>query len=205
MRRFPRSSCHRPRLTQIEDMLSSIVTIGLPGWIADFLDEDRRYVSDDERMMFVIRLARENVERATGGPFGAAVFERDTGKVVGIGVNSVVRLNNPTAHAELVALQLATLRIGSFTLGGSQEHELVSSCDPCAMCLGAVLWSGVSRVVCGATREDALALGFDEGPVFPESWQYVVERGVTVVHGVCRDEARAVLEKYGAQGPIYNG
>jgi len=82
---------------------------------------------------------------------------------------------------------------------------LVSSCEPCAMCLGATLWSGVTGLVCGATREDAMAVGFDEGPVFAESWAYLEGRGVRTTRGVLRAEAAAVLELYRASGgPIYN-
>jgi tRNA(Arg) A34 adenosine deaminase TadA len=84
-------------------------------------------------------------------------------------------------------------------------HELVTSCEPCAMCLGATLWSGVKRVVCGATRDDARRLQFEEGPVFPESWRYVETRGIAVVRNVLREEARAVMELYRTKrGAIYN-
>ena len=73
------------------------------------------------------------------------------------------------------------------------------------MCLGAALWSGVTRIVCGATREDALALGFDEGPVFDASWRYLEARGIEFAHGVLAREARAVLASYAARGGlIYN-
>jgi tRNA(Arg) A34 adenosine deaminase TadA len=102
---------------------------------------------------------------------------------------------------------MAQRRLGSFTLGGDgmPAHELVTSCEPCAMCLGAILWSGVKRVVCGAAREDATRLSFEEGPVFPASYRYLEERGVTIVRGVLREEARAVLEMYRGRGPVYNG
>ena len=123
-------------------------------------------------------------------------------------MNSVVRLNNCTLHGEMVALMMAQTRLGSYTLRGESipAHELVTSCDPCAMCLGAVLWSGVRRVVCGASRDDARRLDFDEGPVFPESYSYLAARGIEIVRGVCRDEANAVLELYRAWGGrIYNG
>jgi tRNA(Arg) A34 adenosine deaminase TadA len=74
------------------------------------------------------------------------------------------------------------------------------------MCLGASLWSGVRRVVCGAHRDDARRLNFEEGPVFPESHAYLEARGVEIVHGVLREEANAVLELYkSSQGIIYNG
>jgi tRNA(Arg) A34 adenosine deaminase TadA len=85
-------------------------------------------------------------------------------------------------------------------------HELFTSCEPCAMCLGATLWSGVRRLVCGAAREDATRLDFEEGPVFPESYRYLEERGIQIVRDLLRDEARAVLELYRAtKGAIYNG
>jgi tRNA(Arg) A34 adenosine deaminase TadA len=159
-------------------------------------------------MALVIELSRQNVLRGDGGPFAAAVFERESGLVVAAGVNSVVRLNNSSLHAEVVALGFAESRVGSFSLGaeGLPEHELVSSCEPCAMCLGATLWSGVHRLVYGASREDATALDFDEGPVFPESYAYLESRGMVVTREVMRREAVAVLELYRKQaGIIYNG
>jgi tRNA(Arg) A34 adenosine deaminase TadA len=103
---------------------------------------------------------------------------------------------------------MAQQRVGSFTLKAAHlpAHELHTSCEPCAMCLGATLWSGVRRVVCGAAREDASRLSFEEGPVFPESYRYLEDRGIRIVHNVLRDEARAVLELYRANsGKIYNG
>lgn len=182
--------------------------VSLPAWVRETVDFEVPYPSDEDRMRVAIRVARENVERGTGGPFGAAVFERESGLLVSVGVNAVVRLNNCTLHAEIVAYQLAQKRIASFTLGaeGHPAHELFTSCEPCAMCLGATLWSGVTRLVIGGAREDALALGFDEGPVFSESYEYLRARGVTVVQGLLRDEARAVLERYRELGgPVYNG
>jgi tRNA(Arg) A34 adenosine deaminase TadA len=187
-------------------MLDAVVS--LPTWVGETVDFTHPYAADDDRMRLAIRVARENVERGTGGPFGAAVFERESGRLVSVGVNAVVRLNNCTLHAEMVAYQLAQRRVASFTLGadGHPAHELFTSCEPCAMCLGATLWSGVSRLVIGAAREDAIALGFDEGPVFGESYEYLRSRGVEVARGVLRDEARAVLERYRELGgPVYNG
>jgi tRNA(Arg) A34 adenosine deaminase TadA len=108
----------------------------------------------------------------------------------------------------MVAFMMAQRRVGSFTLqaAGMPAHELVTSCEPCAMCLGATLWSGVRRVVYGALREDASRLNFDEGPVFPESYRYLEQRGIEIVRGVRRDEARAVLDRYReTRGRIYNG
>lgn len=164
--------------------------------------------SDAERMRLAITLSRENVARGTGGPFGAIIVERDSGRLVSVGVNSVVRLHNCTLHGEMVAIMMAQARRRSYTLAapGLPAHELFTSCEPCAMCLGATLWSGVERLVCGATREDATQLSFDEGPVFEQSYHYLQERGIKVVRGVLRAEAREVLVHYGESGgPIYNG
>jgi tRNA(Arg) A34 adenosine deaminase TadA len=181
--------------------------LSLPGWVVGRVDYDQVYAADEDRMALAIALASENVARDSGGPFGAAVFERDSGRLIAVGVNSVTRLNNSTAHAEMIALQLAERRIASYTLAadGHPAHDLFTSCAPCAMCLGAVLWSGVTRVVIGAQREDAERIDFDEGPVFAESYAYLRARGIEIVNGLLRDEARAVLEDYKARGgAIYN-
>jgi tRNA(Arg) A34 adenosine deaminase TadA len=184
-----------------------VVTAGCPDWTKDVVDWKARRVTDDDKMALAIELSRQNVLRGTGGPFGAAVFEVGSGALVAVGVNSVTRLNNSVLHAEVLALMLAEQRIGSYTLlgAGLPQHELFTSCDPCAMCLGAALWSGVRRIVTGADRTDATALRFDEGPVFPESYAYLEERGVEITRGVLRQDAVAILELYQRQGgSIYN-
>jgi tRNA(Arg) A34 adenosine deaminase TadA len=190
------------------DPARSVVRVDYPEWVEFVVEWDRPYQSDLERMELAIALARANVERETGGPFGAAIFEAGTGRLVSVGMNSVVRLSNSALHAEMVAFMMAQHRLGSFTLkaAGLPEHELFTSCEPCAMCLGATLWSGVQRVVTGAAREDATGLQFEEGPVFPESYRYLEERGLRVERHVLREAARAVLELYRTQGgTIYNG
>jgi tRNA(Arg) A34 adenosine deaminase TadA len=191
---------HRP------PMFDAVVS--LPAWVAEHIDFARPYPTDEERMGVAIALARLNIERGTGGPFGAAVFERGSGVLVSVGVNSVVRLNNCTLHAEMMAFQLAQKRIASYTLAadGHPAHEIFTSCAPCAMCLGATLWSGVTRLVSAATREDAERIAFDEGPVFAESYAYLEHRGIGIVREYMRASARAVLDAYRAQGgTIYNG
>jgi tRNA(Arg) A34 adenosine deaminase TadA len=187
--------------------VSPRVVVEYPVWVRECVDFAAPLATRDERMRLAIRVARENVERGTGGPFGAAIVERDTGKLVAVGMNSVVRLNNCTLHGEMVAFMMAQQRLQSYTLGapGMPAHELITSCEPCAMCLGAALWSGVKRVVCGAGRDDASRLNFEEGPVFPESYAYLEKCGIEIVRNVLRDEARAVLEQYRAKGgKIYN-
>jgi tRNA(Arg) A34 adenosine deaminase TadA len=183
------------------------VVASCPAWLEGAVEWDRRFPGVEDRMRLAIQLSRQNVLRHTGGPFGAAVFESESGALVAAGVNSVTRLHNSVLHAETLALMLAQQRVGSFTLSGPglPSHELVTSCEPCAMCLGAAFWSGVRRLVYGANRADATALSFDEGPVFPESYAYLEERGISVVRDVLREEAAAVLELYRATGgPIYN-
>jgi len=185
-----------------------VVHIEYPEWVDSVVDWSRAYVSDEDRMRLAIGVSRENVERGTGGPFGAAIFESESGRLVAVGMNSVVRLNNCALHGEMMAFMMAQQRVGSFTLNASglPAHDLYTSCEPCAMCLGATLWSGVRRVVYGATREDASMLNFEEGPVFPESYKYLEDRDLQIVRNVLREEARAVLELYRAKsGKIYNG
>src|SRR5512139_1229812 len=168
-----------------------VIQVDLPAWAAAREEDGRRYATDEDRMRLAIELAAANVANATGGPFGAAIFESDSGRLVAVGVNSVVRLQNSVLHAEMVAFMRAQARVGAYSLAapGQPSHALYTSCDPCAMCLGAALWAGVRRIVCAATRPDAVALQFDEGPVFPQSYEYLVRRGIEVVHGVLRDEA----------------
>ena len=181
------------------------ITFSLPEWVDAWLARRPECATDTDRMRLAIDLARENVLRGAGGPFGAAVFRHDHPAPVAVGVNSVQRLNNSVLHAEVLALMLAEAQLGAFSLR-QPPHTLFTSCEPCAMCLGAILWCGVARVVCGADRAAATRLGFDEGPVFPESYVHLAARGITVERGLLAEEAVAVLELYRQRlGIIYNG
>ncbi len=188
--------------------LCTHLEIALPEWVADVCDARRSFATDEEKMRLAVDLARENVVRNSGGPFGAAVFRQRDNALVAVGVNCVEPLHNSTLHAETIALMLAQHAVNSHTLNvpALGPHELVTSCAPCAMCLGAILWSGVKRVVCGAGRDAAARIGFDEGPVFPESYRYLQDRGIEMIHGVLAQEAGEVLELYRQRnGLIYNG
>ena len=183
------------------------IAFSLPEWLSERLGSVEPIAAAEDRMRFVVDLSREQVQRATGGPFGAAVFEAVTGALVSAGVNLVERQGNSALHAEVVALMLAEASVGTYHLGGlgGPDYELVTSSAPCAMCLGAVLWSGVRRLVIAARTEDVQAIGFNEGPVFRESWAYLERRGVRIVRDVCRDVAVAVLREYIRRGGlIYN-
>lgn len=174
--------------------------LSLPGWIVGRVEYDQVYSTDEDRMRLAIALAAENVANGSGGPFGAAVFERASGRLIAVGVSSVVRLNNSTAHAAMIALQLAERRIASYSLAsdGHPAHELFTSNAPCAMCLGAVLWSGVTRLVSAAQHEDTERIDAHEGRVFAASYASLRSRGIEIVDGLLRDEARAVREEYRA-------
>lgn len=183
------------------------LAVDLPEWMRARLARAGPLPDRDARMALAVELSRENVRRGTGGPFGAIVVETRSGRLLGAGVNLVEHRGNSVLHAEMVALMYAQRAAGSWTLAapGLAPSELVSSSTPCAMCLGAVLWSGVSALVCGARAEDVRAIGFDEGPVFDRSFAYLQDRGVTIVRDLMRDAARAVLAEYqAAGGTIYN-
>lgn len=184
------------------------VSLSLPDWIEEILgDPDRSYPDPRDRMRLAVELARRNVERGTGGPFGAAVFELEGFRLVAPGVNRVIPECCSVAHAETLALMLAQKRLASFDLGapGLPPCELATSAEPCAMCYGALPWSGIRRLAYGATREDVAAIGFDEGDK-PGNWAAALEaRGIRVVHALLREEARAALESYRRGGGlIYN-
>ncbi len=114
-------------------------------------------------MQRAIELSIENVRSGRGGPFGAVVV-RGT-EIAGTGVNSVTASNDPTAHAEIVAIRAATRQLGSFQLSGC---DLYTSCEPCPMCLGAIYWARLDRVFYGGTRQDAAAAGFDDAFIYDQ-------------------------------------
>jgi tRNA(Arg) A34 adenosine deaminase TadA len=184
--------------------------LDLPDWVPAELQQLHEFFPDLEmRMAAVLRFAGLNTEHQTGGPFAAGVFERDSGRVVAVGVNRVVPCTCSSAHAEMMALSLAQQRLGVYDLGGPgmPAHQLVVNWSPCAMCFGAVLWSGVrSLVIAGADPEMMAITGFDEGPM-PADWRgELARRGIELVEGVLRDQALADFRVFAASNPeIYNG
>lgn len=185
------------------------IHLTMPDWAAgEMAALPERLPSLVARMAAVLRFARLNFERDTGGPFAAGVFERDSGRVVAIGVNRVVPLGCSSAHAEVMALSLAQQRLGTFDLGGAglPAHQLVVNWRPCAMCYGATLWSGVRELVIAGSGPELEALtGFDEGPVHPAWRVELARRGVTLVEDVLRDEACALFRDFGAsERLVYN-
>jgi tRNA(Arg) A34 adenosine deaminase TadA len=114
-------------------------------------------------MSEAIRLAEENVRLGRGGPFGAVVVKG--GEVIASGTNLVTSANDPTAHAEVVAIREACRILGTFQLTGC---DVYASCEPCPMCLGAIYWARPDRLFFAGTREDAAAVGFDDSHIYDQ-------------------------------------
>lgn len=184
------------------------VCLRLPGWIDSVLpDPGHVFSSAEQRMQLAIDLAQQNIEYQSGGPFGAAVFDLADGRLIAPGVNLVTSLGCSAAHAEIVALSIAQHLIGHFSLAAAgRQCELVTTTEPCAMCLGALPWAGIRQLTCGARDADARRIGFDEGHKPPDWRQDLERRGIRVQQDILRPQAVAVLRHYrDSSGAIYNG
>lgn len=179
------------------------IKITLPSWLDKYFTSTT-FSTPEEKMELAITLARENLVQDTGGPFGAAIFDARTGQLISLGVNLVTSTNCSPLHAEIVAFLLAHKKLGHFHLNKITSVELYSSSEPCAMCLGACLWAGIDKVVFGAPASMAREIGFDEGPIFPQSWEYLKNKGIEVQGPFLAEQAGAVLKTYKqAQKIIY--
>jgi tRNA(Arg) A34 adenosine deaminase TadA len=191
----------------IKQMFLTELQFQLPRWLVEHVGAGEIILkTDQEKMRFVIELSRLNIKHKTGGPFGAGVFDGQ-GKLIAPGMNLVESEQCSILHAEIVALALAQKILNRFDLGmgGKLKYELVSTTQPCAMCYGAIPWSGVSRLVCGARDEDAGSIGFDEGPKLKDWIGELEKRGIEVQRDILRNEAAAVLRQYADDGgTIYN-
>lgn len=141
-------------------------------------------------MQQAVKLALEGVRAGEGGPF-AALIVRD-GKVVASGCNQVTSRNDPTAHAEIVAIRTACAAMQSFSLAGC---ELYTTCEPCPMCLAAALWSRVDRVVYACDRADAARAGFDDALFYEELEKPIAERKLALVQ-LAREDALPVFQAW---------
>jgi len=180
--------------------------VKLPGWLASFVEKwPDPLETVEQRMRLAVELSAENVRHHSGGPFGAIVIEEQSNRLLGVGVNLVTTLELSIAHAEMVALSLAQSAMGNWNLGAEEDIQLITSCEPCAMCFGAVPWAGVTSLVWGAQKADAEKAGFDEGDK-PENWvQSLENRGIRTQGDVLRAEAAAVLARYALrEGAIYH-
>jgi guanine deaminase len=146
--------------------------------------------ADSTYLRAAIQLAREHMEAGHGGPFGAVmVYE---GQILAEGWNQVTSTNDPTAHAEVVAIRAAAARLGRFSLKGC---TLFTSCEPCPMCLAATYWARIDRLVYGATRADAADIGFDDESLYREFTLPLSERSLPMVQ-MLHSEAIEVFEAW---------
>lgn len=183
------------------------ITITLPTWVENFLStQDKFFDGIEHRMSLALEMARLNIQNNTGGPFAAAIFEQQTGKLISVGVNLVTSVNCSIAHAEIVAIAIAQKKLETFDLyADNTRRQLVTTTEPCAMCLGAIPWSGISSIVCGAKDEDARQIGFDEGAK-PKDWiDQLKKRNIEVTRNIKRRQAIEILRSYlDHGGKIYN-
>jgi len=184
-------------------MLPLQLHLTLPVWVHE-LDLAATYPGDEAKVALAIALSRRNVEARSGGPFGAAVFDRND-RVVSIGVNRVLQQSCSVAHAENMAYMLAQQRLQRPRLNVPDgAFVLATSAQPCCQCYGATMWAGIDRLLIGARSEDVMSLTeFDEGPL-PADWTGELERrGIAVVRDVLREDACAVLKSYGETGGTF--
>lgn len=184
-------------------------TLNLPDWTATSLARiPEIFATAEERMNLVLQFSRQNARENTGGPFAAAVFEQNTGRIIAMGVNRVIATSCSCAHAEIMALGLAQKRLGAYDLGGPglSGHELVVNWQPCVMCFGAVLWSGVRHLsIAGSGPELEELTGFDEGPMHPQWREELAKRGISLHENVLRKEAITLFRWFKRSGRIvYN-
>lgn len=171
--------------------------IEYPGWVMRQVDWTRPYPGDRDRMRVALQVARENVERKTGGPFGAAVFEMETGRLISVGLDQVETVGSSLLHAELFAIALAEQRLDAPRLNAVHlpPLELHTTCEPCIMCAGAMVVSGIARLVCGATAADAEAAGFPAVAGANVS-RLLAAHEVQERRELLRDEAREILRLF---------
>ena len=136
-----------------------------------------------------IDLAVENIHRGNGGPFAAIVVK--DGAIIATGVNSVTTLNDPTAHAEVMAIRAACQALNSFELTGC---DLYTSCEPCPMCLGAIYWARPAHVYFAATSSDAAGAGFDDSYIYQQAALPHDKRSIPMTHVTGVDGARPFIE-----------
>ena len=147
-------------------------------------------MSIDQQKKFMreaIRLSMENVQSGNGGPFGTVIVKN--GKIIATGVNEVTKSNDPTAHAEMIAIRNACEKLNSFQLDGC---DIYCSCEPCPMCLGAIYWARPKSIYFANSKKDAAEINFDDNVIFQEIKLPIHERKLTITQ-LLRDEAQSVF------------
>ena len=141
-------------------------------------------------MQEAIELSRAGVENNAGGPFGCVIVKDN--KIIGRGHNQVTSTNDPTAHAEIVAIRDACKNLGTFQLEGC---EVYTSCEPCPMCLGAIYWARPTVIYYGNTRNDAADIGFDDSMIYDEMKAHINERKIPVIN-LGREDAQKIFVEW---------
>ena len=147
-------------------------------------------MSIDQQKKFMreaIRLSMENVQSGNGGPFGTVIVKN--GKIIATGVNEVTKSNDPTAHAEMIAIRNACEKLNSFQLHGC---DIYCSCEPCPMCLGAIYWARPKSIYFANSKKDAAEINFDDNFIYQEIKLPIHERKLTITQ-LLRDEAQSVF------------
>jgi tRNA(Arg) A34 adenosine deaminase TadA len=147
----------------------------------------------NEYMRAAIRLSIQKMRAGCGGPFGAVIVKN--GKIVGRGWNQVTSTNDPTAHAEMVAIRDACKRLKNFELHGC---DLYTSCEPCPMCLSAIYWSRLRKVYYANTRKDAAKIAFDDDFIY-EQVALPIHRRKLVMQEILRDEALLAFKEWASK------
>ncbi len=138
---------------------------------------------EEKFMEAAIALAEKGIENGEGGPFGCVIVKDD--KIIGRGNNKVTSTNDPTAHAEIIAIREACKNLDSFQL---DDCEIYTSCEPCPMCLGAIYWARPKVIYYGNTRKDAAKIGFDDSMIYDEISSDLSGRKIPVIN-ICREKA----------------
>lgn len=141
-------------------------------------------------MKRAIELSRQGMKGGKGGPFGCVVVLND--EIIGEGCNQVTSSNDPTAHAEVVAIRNACAKLGTYQLTGC---EIYTSCEPCPMCLGAIYWARPSRVIYANTKKEAAAIEFDDDFIYQELSTDMPDRKIPFIH-MPHPEAQQVFEDW---------
>ncbi|WP_413289565.1 nucleoside deaminase [Bdellovibrio sp. HCB337] len=141
-------------------------------------------------MKKAIQLSQLNMQKGAGGPFGAVIVKN--GQIIGEGWNKVTSTNDPSAHAEVVAIREACQNIKHFDLSGS---EIYTSCEPCPMCLSAIYWARIDKIYYANTRRDAADIDFDDDFLYQEIPKDIKDRKVPMVQ-CCHDEALTVFKEW---------
>ena len=149
--------------------------------------------SDKNFMKAAIKLAEKGVATNSGGPFGAVVVKND--EIIAEGFNSVTSLNDPTAHAEIIAIRNACKKLNSFQLEGC---AIYTSCEPCLMCLGAIYWARPEKVYYAGTRKDAAEFGFDDQFIYDELELDFTKRKIPF-ENICREKVFPAFKKWEAK------